>query len=115
MTEVKPYLRRSARLPLRFPVTLRWEDLEGSEREEIADTLLVSRHGGLLVSSTSFKPGDNAFLWWLERRKGAAIRFVTREQSGTHTLIELGFEFADAENFWEIEFPPDDRDSSSEQ
>ena len=105
--EVKPYRRRSRRLPRRFPVVLRWHDLDGNPREELAETVQISRYGGLLESPTAFKPGEDVLLFWPEREKETRIRIVYRELGHSGEVVALAFEFLDGENFWEIDFPPE--------
>ena len=103
--EILPYTRRSSRITKQLSVVLRWRDRNGIPREELAETVTLSRHGGMLLSPTAFKPGEDAFLWWSEAKKGAQIRIVFRQLGGRENLAELGFEFVDTEEFWGIEFP----------
>lgn len=105
--DVRPYRRRSARLPRRYTIVLRWDDREGQSHEELAETELVSRHGGMLLSPTPLKPGDEILVSWPEKRREARARIIYREMGRVENLAELGFEFADSENFWEMEFPTD--------
>lgn len=105
--EVKPYRRRSARVPRRLKVVLRWVDPEGNLHEEPAETVLVSRYGGLMVSAMDFKPGDSFIFWWPERHRGAHAQILFSRVSETGGLIELGFKFLDVDDFWETEFPGD--------
>jgi hypothetical protein len=39
------------------------------------------------------------------KNRGAAATVVFRQLGGTGGLIEVGFEFSDPANFWDIEFP----------
>lgn len=105
--EIKPYTRRSVRLARRLAVVLRWQDYQGNAHEEAAETALLSRHGGLLLTQTSFKPGTDAFLWWPEQERGARVRIIYRRLGGATNLAEVGFEFVGVDNFWGIEFPRD--------
>ncbi len=107
MPEVKPHRRRSARLARRVKVFLRWTDPEGTPHEEVAETVVLSRYGGLLLCPTSFKAGEDVSLWWPEQGRGARIRVVFREWGRTPDLAEVGFEFTEPMDFWGIEFPPD--------
>lgn len=104
---VKPYRRRSARLPRRLNVVLRWRDREGNSHEEPGETVLLSRNGGLMVAGVRFKAGETAFLWWPEGQRGAPVRIVLQQLGGHGNLAELGFEFVDVDNLWGIEFPHD--------
>ena len=105
--EVKPYQRRSARLQRRFPLVLRWQDFQGNAREELVETELISKHGGMVLSPVSFKPGEDVYVWWPEKQRGARARIVFRQLGRVENLAELGLEFLDTDNFWEVEFPPD--------
>lgn len=104
---VRPYTRRSARIPRHFEVLLRWQDLEGQAYEEPAHTLLVSKRGGLAACSHRFKAGEDATLWWPEKERGVDIRIVFRQLGRLGELAEIGFEFKDTDDFWPIQFPPD--------
>jgi len=104
--EVKPYSRRSVRLVRRISLFLRWQDSEGSQREESVETRLWSRYGGTLLAETPLKPGTDIVLVWPDGKEARA-RIVYRRLGGEEGLAELGFEFLEAGNFWGIEFPPD--------
>jgi glutaredoxin len=104
---IQPYTRRGPRLARRLSVVLRWRDLEGNEHDEPAETMILTRYGGSLLSPTIFKPGQDIFLWWPERMRGARARIIFRQLGGAGNLAELGFEFVDAENFWGIDFAAD--------
>lgn len=105
--EVKPYTRRSARLARRATLILRWKDLDGNAREEVAETRLWSRYGGMVLAETPLKPGTDIVLAWPEKGKETRARVVYRRLGGEKELVEVGFEFLEAGNFWEVEFPPD--------
>ncbi len=105
--EIKPYKRRSARLARRLLVDLRWQDWEGNWHEEAAETVLISKHGGMILTPARMKPGENALVRWPETGRQAEARIIFRRLNASGELSELGFEFLDAENFWSIEFPPD--------
>jgi hypothetical protein len=104
---IKPYKRRSARLPRHLLVSLRWQDLEGDWHEEPAETVLISKHGGMILTPARMKPGETTIVCWPEAGREAEASIVFRKLAGMRNLCELGFEFIGAENFWGIEFPPD--------
>jgi PilZ domain len=104
---IKPYKRRSARLPRRLLVSLRWQDLQGDWHEEPAETVLISRHGGMILTPARVKPGETTVVVWPETRQEAEACIVFRKLGGVRNLCELGFEFIGTDNFWGIEFPPD--------
>lgn len=104
--EVKPYNRRSVRLVRRISLFLRWQDSEGNQREEVVETRLWSRYGGMVLAEIPLKPGTDVVLAWPDGKEARA-RVVFRSQGGPDGLAEISFEFLDAGNFWGIEFPPD--------
>jgi hypothetical protein len=106
LRRVMTYTRRGARLTRRMHVTIRGVDSPACAFE-MAETIVISRHGGLLSTRAHFFLGDQIFLWWPDGRRGANVRVVNRRVSGTAGLVELGFEFVQAFNFWGIDFPDD--------
>lgn len=105
--EIKPFRRRSARIPRRLPIVLRWNTVEGDFREELAETLLLSRYGGLALGPARIKAGEEVFLWWPAGQREAVVRIVFRQIGGPERMAELAFEFVDVDNFWEVDFPAD--------
>lgn len=98
------YTRRGARITKRLHVTLRATNVLPA-LPEMAETIALSRHGGLLVTRARLATGEDVHLWWPEAKRGAKARIVHRRISGTAGLLELGFEFIDESNFWQLEFP----------
>lgn len=97
------HTRRGLRVPRRTHIMLR-RSFEDSAQSEMAETILVSRYGGLAICRADFAVDDRLYLWWPEREKGIEVRVVFRHELGSAGLAELAFEFVDAENFWEMEF-----------
>src|SRR5437588_8021961 len=98
------HVRRGARVAKRFNVTLRGT-LAGKEQEEIAETVLISARGGLLVCRAEFTLGQGVFLWWPQAKRGAKARIVFRNTIGHGDLVELGLEFESSEDFWGLDLP----------
>jgi PilZ domain len=98
------YTRRSSRVPHRTHLTIKSLESAGSHDEESADTVLVSRNGGLLVCSATYKEGENIYLWSPERNCGTRARVVFQHVWGPGSLVEVGFEFLTDEDFWKIDF-----------
>jgi hypothetical protein len=98
------YARRSSRVPHRTHLTIRSPEDAGSHVEEPADTVLVSRSGGLLVCRATYKEGQEIYLWSPERKCGARARVVFQQVWATGGLVEVGFEFLADEDFWKIDF-----------
>ena len=101
------YVRRGVRLTRRMHVTIR---RSGSPESvfEMAETIVISRHGGMLSTRASFVVSDEVLIWWPEGKRGASARIVHRRASGTAGLLELGFEFLQDANFWGLEFPDEE-------
>ena len=106
LRRVMTYTRRGVRLTRRMHVTIRGVDSPACAFE-LAETIVISRHGGLLSTRAQFFQGDQIFLWWPEGRRGTNVRVVNRRPSGTAGLTELGFEFVQDFGFWGMEFPDD--------
>ncbi len=97
------YNRRSGRIPYRVHVRMRPSEERGNE--EPAMTVLASRKGGLLVCRTRYLKGQEFYLLWPDRDTGAKARVVFEQVWEQDHLVEVGFEFLESENFWDLEFP----------
>jgi hypothetical protein len=102
---VRPYRRRSIRLPVRLHIFLRWIDADGGFHEELIETLLLSRYGGLVTCLSRPKPGDEIWLWRPDRQREAPARVVFRRLGSREGVTEVAFEFLSADNYWEMDFP----------
>ena len=99
---MESYTRRGERKPRRLHVTLR-PTMHGSEKkEEMAETVLLSRNGGLVICRAHFEVGARLQLYWPDKKRTAEIVIVFRRPCGTENLAELGFEFLDVDDFWGI-------------
>jgi hypothetical protein len=98
------YVRRGGRIARRFHLLVRGS-VTGQLEVQPAETVVLSRHGGLFVCRAAFKIGEQIDIWWSEKSRGAAATVVFRQLGGADGLIEVGFEFRDPANFWELEFP----------
>jgi hypothetical protein len=98
------YVRRGVRVTRRMHVTIR---VAGSPEShfEMAETIVISRHGGLLSTRAHFAVNDDIVVWWPDGKRGANARVVHLRASGAAGLVEMGFEFAPGLNFWGLDFP----------
>ena len=98
------YVRRGVRVTRRMHVTIR---PVGSPEHvsELAETIVISRHGALACTRGHFAVDDQIFVWWPDGRHGARARVVHRYATGTAGLMEVGFEFLQETNFWGLDFP----------
>ena len=102
-------LRRSSRIVVTIPLEVRSHDSEEGGTRAQATTKYVNRHGALLLTEHPF-PLDSEvtlFIPHLERETESRVVWLStdKDQSG---LYGLGVELKDAENFWGVQFPPDD-------
>lgn len=105
VVELLDYARRGSRVAKRLTVTLRSLRTENSQ-EELAETVILSRYGGLLICRANFQEGEPVFLRWPGGKRGSEAQIVYRRPGGPSGLFELGFEFKNQENFWDVEFQP---------
>lgn len=96
--------RRGGRKPKRLHVTLRDPRRGDTSHEEMAETVLLSRNGGLMICRAPFSVGDRLVMYWPDQKKRTEIIVVFRRPCGTAELAELGFEFQDSVDFWGLEF-----------
>jgi len=98
------YVRRGVRLTRRMHVTVR-STAAPTSAIEMAETIVICRHGGLLSTYARFNVNDEIFLWWPDGKRGASAQIVHRRHTGTAGLAEMGFEFLQQFNFWGLDFP----------
>lgn len=97
------HVRRSGRVPQRLLVTLRGKRKE--DQDELAETITLSRNGGLLACRARFFVGNRLELFWPEKKRHAEVEIVSLHAAPTG-LLELGFQFLDTDfDFWELDFP----------
>lgn len=96
-------VRRSGRVPQRLLVTLRGKRKE--DQDELAETITLSRNGGLLACRARFFVGNRLELFWPEKKRYAEIQIVSSHAAPTG-LLELGFQFLNPDfDFWDLDFP----------
>ncbi len=95
--------RRSSRVPHRTHLTIMSDD-QGSPHGEPADTVLISRNGGLLVCRATFHEGQEIHLRSGDGQRRVRARVVYQHVWMTGGLVEIGFEFVTDEDFWQIDF-----------
>jgi hypothetical protein len=98
--------RRSTRVPKQLAILLVGSDMEGRVFSEKTKTVVLSRHGGGIVSTYKLSAEQELVLRRLDNEMEADIRVVGQlaHESGVYTY---GVAFVDPTvNFWGIEFPP---------
>jgi hypothetical protein len=102
-------LRRSSRISVTIPFELRSQNPDGSETRAAGVTKYVNRHGALLLTE-QFYPADSdvtIYIPHLEREQLCRVVWVS-ERADKAGRYSLGIALQDAENFWGVQFPPED-------
>jgi hypothetical protein len=99
--------RRSPRLPIRLMVQMRVES--DSTAQVNAETVLVSRHGCLLLTEADIEPGTAVSLWWPEGERGTQARVVSQKRCAGE-LPRVALEFRDVDGLLGPGFPLDTAD-----
>ena len=101
--------RRSTRVPIAIPVMLSGQDTSGKNFQESTRTLVINKQGAKVL--TKYKLALGAELA-VENR---ALGHITKanvvwlgKPPGPDEPAELGIQLIKAENFWGIDFPPED-------
>ena len=100
-------LRQSDRVCFRMPVETSWTKSDGATVKQIAETLLVSRNGGVLRLDEKLTAGQELTL---RRMEGASVKTtrarvmaeIDSEPDGFLYAIQITEPRAD---FWDIDFP----------
>lgn len=102
-------LRRSSRISISIPLEIRGRNTQGSEFHAAATTKYVNKHGALLLADRSFPLHTELTLQLphQDRAEQAKVVWVSQEKD-EHGRSGIGVELAEAENFWGVQFPPDD-------
>ena len=100
-------LRQSDRVSFRMPVEASWTTSEGAAAKHIAETLLVSRNGGVLRLNEKLVAGQEITLRRMEgdvvkTTRARVMAEIDQEPDGFLYAIQITEPKAD---FWDIEFP----------
>lgn len=105
LQKLSTHTRRGARVAKRYSVALSRDSK--SDIDQLAETILISRWGGLMVCRGTFRLGQGFYLWWPQGKRGAEARVVMHRPGNQAGVVEIGFEFGQHENFWGMDFPKD--------
>lgn len=114
MTTIAPPTerRRSKRILKAIPILLSGNDIEGKQFSEQTKTLVLSRHGGGILSTKKLAPQTVLILRSVETNKEAAVRVID-QVAGTPEGYTYGVAFLDpGVNFWNVEFAPQPEDDA---
>jgi hypothetical protein len=100
-------LRQSDRVSFRMPVEASWTKSDGAVVKHIAETLLVSRNGGVLRLEEKLTAGQEIMLRRMEgdlvkSTRARVMAEIDQEPDGFLYAIQITDPRAD---FWDIEFP----------
>jgi hypothetical protein len=102
-------LRRSSRITVSILVEILGRDSDGTEIRAAATTKYVNKHGALLLADRPFPLETEITLQMPHQdRAGQATVVWVSQESDTAGQYGIGVELAEAENFWGVQFPPDD-------
>lgn len=101
-------LRQSDRVRFRMPVEVSWTGNDGTAIRQVAETMLVSRNGGVLRLDENLSPGQEIQMRRMEgdEVKSARARImaeIDQVPDGTLYAIHIPDPRVD---FWDIDFPP---------
>jgi len=101
--------RRSARLSVIVPITVRGTDANGQTFKENTWTIAVNKHGGRLATFHQLAPGDQVVIEnpVLGRTSKARVIRVC-EKRFPEDPYEICVELMEAQNVWGVKFPPED-------
>ena len=101
--------RRSTRVPIAIPVMLSGQDTSGKNFQESTRTLVINKQGAKVL--TKYKLALGAELAVENRALGQITKANVvwlGKPPGPNEPAELGIQLIKAENFWGIDFPPED-------
>ncbi len=101
-TDLSCRLRQSQRLAASIPVELRCEEPGGAWEEE-TQTKQISRYGALLKCQHPVRAGEILLVVRLDTGRQAQAR-VARRQRKIGGVQEIGIEFLDRDNFWNMDW-----------
>ena len=102
-------LRRSSRITISITIEVTGRNAEGMEITETATTKYVNKQGALLLLKYPFPLGAEVevSIPRLERQQKCKVVWVSKERN-ERGQFGIGVELDRAENFWGVQFPPDD-------
>jgi hypothetical protein len=108
MSTLSDGLRQSDRISLRIPVEAAWATASGATFTQTAETLLVSRNGGVLRFTEKLEPGQELHLRRHvegEQWKNTRARVVAEIDQEAGSFLYAIHILEPRCDFWDIEFP----------
>jgi hypothetical protein len=101
-SELGRHLRRSPRKIAKIPVTISSERIGGAWKEN-TETVLLSRHGAMVLCKHAAKSGETVHLKREDTGQETDAR-VAWQRSSTNNEVRVGVEFVASENFWGLDW-----------
>ena len=98
--------RRSGRILRRMAIILSWQDADGHPQLEATETQLLSRYGGLALTTNELQKGQLVWVTMADTNRKAQARVVFAMTSQSAGRRAVAFELLGEEDFWGLEFPP---------
>ena len=105
--------RRSSRIVLRVPLLVNSSDASAVTDWELVETILVSRHGGLIRTRQKFGVGTTLDIRMRNENRSTRGRVAWTKELANWKVFDVGFEILDQTGFWNIDFPFDRRPEST--
>jgi len=99
-----PERRRTVRLPLQIPLTVRCRLPEGETIDLKASTCVVSAHGALLLMDTPLLPGQKIHVFNEMTAESVDCHVTSFREKHEHRFVGITFSVPDTD-FWHIVFP----------
>jgi hypothetical protein len=99
--------RRSLRMVMRVPLYVSPTNAPATAEWEPVETLVISRHGGMIRSRQQFPVGTTLDIRMRNKQRFTRGRVVWTGVGARELAFEVGFEILEGPGFWEIEFPED--------
>jgi hypothetical protein len=99
--------RRSQRVIMAIPVTVKWRGPDGHEAEETTASLVLNAHGALLALANTMAEGQTLRLVnrTTDQEQDCRVVYLGPASAGK---FQVGLEFLEpAPEFWHITFPPE--------
>lgn len=102
-----PQARRSVRLPRQLAALLTWQDEQGQPQQQAAEIKLVSQYGALVQLFGDLKHAQLVRIRVPDLGKESTSRVIWAAPLELPGRMQAGVEFVGSENFWGLDFPPD--------
>ena len=99
--------RRSLRMVMRVPLYVSPTNAPATAEWEPVETLVISRHGGMIRSRQRFPIGTTLDIRMRNKQRFTRGRVVWTAAGASDLAFEIGFEILEPPGFWEIKFPED--------